>query len=108
MTNLFLNDSTSETILPVVSKSEVMYKVYIPKDLAHMFKKGEGFHSLTKGGEYNPPVFRASLAKAKKFGLWTFRFHPSGSYTPYTKGLKATAPEVTNFSVKIANAQAIF
>ena len=44
MTNLFLNDSTSETILPVVSKSEVMYKVYIPKDLAHMFKKGEGFH----------------------------------------------------------------
>ena len=52
MTNLFLNDSTSETILPVVSKSEVMYKVYIPKDLAHMFKKGEGFHSLTKGGEY--------------------------------------------------------
>ena len=99
-------NTTSE--IETVIKSEVMYKVYIPKDLAHMFKVDEGFHSLTKGGEYNPPVFQASLAKAKKYQLWTFRCHPSGSYTPYTKGLKANAPEVTNFSVKWANAQPTF
>ena len=99
--------STTSEIKPVI-KSGVVYKVYIPKDLAHMFKKGEGFHPLTEGGEFNPPVFRASLAKARMYQLWTFRFHPSGSYTPYTKGLKANAPEVTNFSVKFANAQAIF
>ena len=85
-----------------------MIKVYIHKDIAHQFKVDEGFHFLTEGGEWNPPVFRASLEKAKKFGLWTFRWHTSGSYTPYTRGLESNAPEVTNFSVKFANAQATF
>tara|TARA_R100000781_G_scaffold41515_1_gene28643 strand:+ start:260 stop:577 length:318 start_codon:yes stop_codon:yes gene_type:complete len=100
--------STTPETKPVI-KSEVMYKVYIPKDLAHLFKKGEGFHTLTEGGEFNPPVFRASCEKARKYRLYVFICHPNGSYTPYIKGLKANEPPTgERYSVKWANAEAAF
>jgi len=82
------------------------FQVYIPSDMiaifpkvAETFPEGDVWVDMMPSSERNEPLFKASLAKAKRYGLWVRVLHSNSSFhcPKNLRGIPGNKPPRTGF-----------